>query len=94
MDGTTVSKNPFKNAPAIWSLGHRNPQGLFYDEMTETLFEQEHGPRGGDEINIIKKGKNYGWPIITYGKEYWGPSIGEGTAKKVSNNQLNITFHR
>lgn len=82
LDGTTVSKNPFKNAPAIWSLGHRNPQGLFYDEMTETLFEQEHGPRGGDEINIIKKGKNYGWPIITYGKEYWGPSIGEGTAKK------------
>lgn len=82
LDGTPANGNPFKNAPAIWSLGHRNPQGLFFDDQTNTLFEQEHGPRGGDEINVIVKGKNYGWPIITYGKEYWGPSIGEGTEKK------------
>ena len=49
---------------------------------TNEIWVQEHGPRGGDEINIIRKGGNYGWPAITYGKEYWGPSIGEGTHKK------------
>ena len=61
---------------AIWSYGHRNPQGLAIHPHTSELWEQEHGPRGGDEINLIEKGKNYGWPVITYGKEYWGPSIG------------------
>lgn len=82
LDGSFPKDNPFPKSPAVWSYGHRNPQGLFFDDMTGILYEQEHGPRGGDEINIIKKGKNYGWPIITYGKEYWGPSIGEGTHKK------------
>ncbi|MDE0519013.1 MAG: PQQ-dependent sugar dehydrogenase [Bdellovibrionales bacterium] len=71
-----------KNLPEIWSFGHRNPQGLFIHPETGQLWEQEHGPRGGDEINLIKKGKNYGWPVITYGREYWGPKIGEGTRKK------------
>lgn len=79
-DGTIPKDNPFavqKNAIAsIWSYGHRNPQGLFYDQSTSTLWEQEHGPKGGDEINIIQKGKNYGWPVITYGREYSGPVIG------------------
>lgn len=86
LDGSTPKDNPFYNQKkaqkSIWSYGHRNPQGLVYDQQTNTLWEQEHGPRGGDEINWIEKGANYGWPVITYGKEYYGPSIGEGTHKK------------
>ena len=84
--GTPPSDNPFVSVPGalpeIWSLGHRNPQGLFIHPETDELWEQEHGPRGGDEINQIQKGKNYGWPVITHGREYWGPSIGEGTSKQ------------
>ena len=60
----------------IWSSGHRNPQGLAFDGAGK-LYNAEMGPRGGDEVNVITKGVNYGWPIITHGKEYWGPSIGE-----------------
>ena len=60
----------------IWTSGHRNPQGLAFDS-TGKLFNAEMGPRGGDEVNLIIKGTNYGWPVITYGKEYWGPSIGK-----------------
>jgi glucose/arabinose dehydrogenase len=60
----------------IWSMGHRNPQGLGFDGQG-VLYNAEMGPRGGDEVNVIKKGVNYGWPIITYGREYYGPSIGE-----------------
>ena len=79
-EGSAPKDNPFvdtKDAlPEIWSYGHRNPQGLII-EPSGVLLEAEFGPRGGDEINIIEKGKNYGWPVITYGKEYWGPSIGE-----------------
>jgi len=79
-DGQIPKDNPFihkKNSvSAIWSYGHRNPQGLARHPLTGELWEQEHGPRGGDEINLIQKGKNYGWPVITYGKEYYGPSIG------------------
>lgn len=60
----------------IWTMGHRNPQGLAFDGSGK-LFNAEMGPRGGDEVNVINKGLNYGWPIITYGKEYWGPSIGK-----------------
>lgn len=78
-DGKPALGNPFiqvKNAlPEIWTLGHRNPQGLIIDN-TGALLEAEFGPRGGDEINLIEKGKNYGWPLVTYGKEYWGPKIG------------------
>lgn len=66
----------------IWSYGHRNPQGLFYDQATNKLWEGEHGPRGGDEINLIEKGHNYGWPVVSYGKEYWGPKISEQPTKK------------
>ena len=84
-DGSIPKDNPFvvkelkngrKALAAIWSYGHRNPQGLAVHPHTDQLWEQEHGPRGGDEVNLIQKGKNYGWPVITYGKEYWGPSIG------------------
>ena len=83
-DGRVPQDNPFsshKNAmKEIWSYGHRNPQGLVF--KGEELWTHEHGPRGGDEINFIQKGKNYGWPIVTYGKEYIGGSIGEGFTKK------------
>lgn len=84
LDGSIPTTNPFggiKDAkPEIYSLGHRNPQGMAVDRQGN-LWVQEHGPRGGDELNRVQAGKNYGWPIITYGKEYWGPSIGEGTSK-------------
>ncbi len=73
-DGKVPTDNPFvgqSNAkPEIWSYGHRNPQGLVYDKTTETLWEHEHGPKGGDELNKVEKGRNYGWPVITYGINY------------------------
>lgn len=73
-DGKIPSDNPFVSVigakSEIWSYGHRNLQGLYYDKTTGTLWEHEHGPRGGDELNIIEKGKNYGWPVITYGINY------------------------
>ena len=81
MDGSIPSDNPFKKS-AVWSYGHRNPQGLTLNRERGEIWVQEHGPRGGDEINIVTKGGNYGWPVITYGREYWGPKIGEGTHKK------------
>ena len=86
LDGSIPKDNPFasnKNALGeIWSYGHRNPQGLFFNKTTGLLWESEHGPRGGDEINLIKAGKNYGWPVISHGKEYWGPlAVGEGTER-------------
>ena len=58
--------------PEIWGYGHRNPQGLAFNPADGKLWEQEHGPQGGDEINIIEKGKNYGWPVIGYGIDYSG----------------------
>lgn len=86
LDGTVPADNPFVDHPSahpeIWSYGHRNPQGLAYDTTTNRLWAIEHGPRGGDEINLIKKGKNYGWPVTSHGKEYWGPlAVGEATEK-------------
>jgi glucose/arabinose dehydrogenase len=86
IDGSVPEDNPFiknkKALPEIYSYGHRNPQGLMFDAKTRKLWEVEHGPRGGDEINLIGAGKNYGWPVISYGKEYWGPiAVGEGTKK-------------
>jgi glucose/arabinose dehydrogenase len=84
-DGSVPKDNPFANQtnarPEIWSLGHRNPQGLAYRAKTGELWEAEFGPRGGDEVNLIERGGNYGWPVITYGREYYGPKIGEGTEK-------------
>ena len=84
-NGKAHPDNPFlsdkKALPEIYSYGHRNPQGLARNPQTKELWEHEHGPRGGDEINIIQKGLNYGWPIATFGKEYWGPGIGEEHVK-------------
>jgi glucose/arabinose dehydrogenase len=77
LDGSIPKDNPYVNEPGIrdeiWSYGHRNPQGLFYDVKQGQLWSIEHGPRGGDEINLIVKGANYGWPVTSHGKEYWGP---------------------
>jgi aldose sugar dehydrogenase len=84
--GGVPPDNPFvgrKGAlPEIWSYGHRNSQGATLHPDTGQLWETEHGPRGGDEINLPLAGRNYGWPVITYGREYSGPAIGEGTAKE------------
>jgi glucose/arabinose dehydrogenase len=66
--------------PEIYSYGHRNPQGITMDDKGQ-LWSIEHGPRGGDEINLIQEGGNYGWPVVSHGKEYWGPlSVGDGTS--------------
>ena len=85
-DGSVPPDNPFVGRPAakpeIWSYGHRNPQGLAFHPVTGKLWEHEHGPRGGDEINIIEKGKNYGWPVIGYGIDYNGAKIHESTHKQ------------
>ena len=84
-DGSIPTDNPFvsnsKAKPAIFSLGHRNPQGVFYDSKRKVLFSNEHGPKGGDEINILQAGSNYGWPTITYGVNYDGSVISELTHK-------------
>ena len=85
-DGRIPKDNPYVNVPGakaeIWSLGHRNPQGLAFYPGSNTLYEHEHGPRGGDEINLIERGKNYGWPIICHGIDYDGLPIGEGIKAK------------
>ena len=87
LDGSIPADNPHANAPgvrkAIWSHGHRNMQGMATDPRTGTVWQSEHGPRGGDELNLPQAGKNYGWPIITHGINYSGLRIpeAEGSAK-------------
>ncbi|MCP4827099.1 MAG: PQQ-dependent sugar dehydrogenase [Shimia sp.] len=84
-DGDVLSSNPFAGTDGalkeIWSYGHRNPQGLALD-LSGRLWAVEHGAKGGDELNLIEKGANYGWPVISFGTHYSGFRIGEGTAKK------------
>ncbi|WP_417709087.1 PQQ-dependent sugar dehydrogenase [Roseibium aggregatum] len=84
-DGQPAPDNPFVGRndakPEIWSYGHRNPQGAAIHPETGVLWTVEHGARGGDEINIPEAGKNYGWPVISYGRHYSGSKIGEGTSK-------------
>ena len=86
-DGRIPKDNPFVGLrdakPEIYSYGHRNPQGMTLHPETGEVWTHEHGPQGGDEINIIQSGKNYGWPVITYGVNYgWGTKIGEGHQKQ------------
>ena len=80
-DGRIPEDNPFVNVegamPEIYSYGHRNPQGLAIHPETDELWESEHGPKGGDEINIVKPGRNYGWPTISYGINYNGTILTE-----------------
>jgi glucose/arabinose dehydrogenase len=86
VDGTAAPGNPFASTPGalpeIWSYGHRNPQGLCVNPVTGELWETEHGPQAGDEVNVIEPGKNYGWPVIAYGTEYDGRPIGGGITAK------------
>ena len=85
-DGKVPADNPFakdpKALPTIWSYGHRNPQGLAVSPVNGKLYNSEHGPRGGDELNLIEKGRNYGWPVITYGMEYNGTAMTDITHKE------------
>ena len=82
-DGRVPPDNPFVNQEnaqgSIWTYGHRNPQGMAYDKENNRLWAVEHGPRGGDELNLIEKGKNYGWPLVTYGIDYSGTKISDKT---------------
>lgn len=84
-DGRVPDDNPFVGQngvrPEIWSYGQRNPQGAALNPWTGVLWEIEHGPRGGDELNVIERGKNYGWPLATHGINYSGQSIPEATGK-------------
>jgi len=78
-DGRVPADNPFVDTKdaiaAVWSYGHRNPQGMVFEQSTGQLWLHEHGPRGGDELNLIQAGANYGWPLATFGINYWGTSI-------------------
>jgi glucose/arabinose dehydrogenase len=84
-DGTAPSDNPFAGKqgylPEIYSVGHRSPQGLAVHPVTGELWENEHGPLGGDEVNIVRAGLNYGWPLVTYGKNYDGTPVSDATAR-------------
>lgn len=87
LDGSVPQDNPLVGVdgalPEIWSWGHRNIQGLAYDTRTDRLWAIEHGPRGGDELNLIRPGLNYGWPEVSYGMEYWGPiRVGEARERE------------
>lgn len=85
-DGSIPEDNPFVNVPnakkAIYSYGHRNPQGMEFHPKTKEIWTHEHGPKGGDEINIIEKGKNYGWPVISHGVNYIGTKFTDISKKE------------
>ena len=86
LNGDALADNPFVHQedaqPEIFTYGNRNPQGLAWQPQTGVLWMHEHGPRGGDELNQVIAGTNYGWPVISYGKEYWSrKAVGEGTHK-------------
>jgi glucose/arabinose dehydrogenase len=89
-DGSVPEDNPFVESeegrspplPEIWSYGHRNPQGLYADQESGVLWAHEHGPRGGDELNRIEAGANYGWPIVSFGFEYSGGPIYKGITQE------------
>ncbi|MFA3780021.1 PQQ-dependent sugar dehydrogenase [Yersinia sp. 1652 StPb PI] len=91
LDGKVVKDNPFANKspakPEIWSYGHRNPQGLALNPWTEVMWANEHGPKGGDEINIPQAGKNYGWPLATHGVNYSGLAIPEAKGTHVEGTE-------
>ncbi|WP_460803067.1 PQQ-dependent sugar dehydrogenase [Microbulbifer agarilyticus] len=78
-DGSVPADNPYASSQGagakVWTYGHRNPQGLVYDAASDSVIMHEHGPAGGDEVNILQAGKNYGWPVATYGKDYSGAII-------------------
>jgi aldose sugar dehydrogenase len=85
-DGRVPPGNPFAGRgdalAEIWTWGHRNPQGLTVQPETGLIWEVEHGPQGGDELNLLQPGRNYGWPVITHGREYSGAKVGDGLTEK------------
>lgn len=95
-DGEIPPDNPFvdrKGARAeIWSYGMRNPQGLALNPWTQQMWESEHGPRGGDEVNIPEKGKNYGWPLATYGIDYSGEKVPEAKGSEVEGTEQPLHY--
>ena len=89
-DGSSPADNPFpEQAPRVFSYGHRNPQGLVYDTAAERILMMEHGPKGGDELNHVVAGNNYGWPAITYGVDYSGAVISPFTEADGMEQPLN-----
>ena len=94
-DGKAPSDNPFvgrqNELPEIWAYGVRNAEGLAFNPWTNELWEQEHGPMGGDEINIIKKGGNYGWPVVSFGVNYDGTPV--GTGKQHAEGMIDPLWH-
>lgn len=97
-DGTVPDDNPFVGQvgalPEVWTYGHRNPQGLAFNPWTGELWEHEHGPRGGDEINIIRPGLNYGWPLATHGINYSGFAIPEAKSPTVEGTEPPLLWWR
>lgn len=94
-DGSVPSDNPFVGVagvePSIYSYGHRNPQGLTIDRETGNIWATEHGPQGGDEVNLVVAGANYGWPVVGYGVNYGsGEAIHEGTIREGMNNPVHV----
>ncbi len=91
-DGSVPDDNPFVGAgdaaPEVWSYGHRNVQGIVYDAATNRVYTNEHGPQGGDELNLTEKGKNYGWPVATYGLDYSGARISPYTEREGTEQPL------
>ncbi len=91
-DGSVPDDNPFVGAgdaaPEVWSYGHRNVQGIVYDAATNRVYTNEHGPQGGDELNLTEKGKNYGWPVATYGLDYTGARISPYTEREGTEQPL------
>ena len=85
-EGKPAPGNPSLGLPGTWSMGHRTPQGLTF-APDGRLWEVEHGPRGGDELNLIEKGKNYGWPVIVHGINYPGTKIGDAIVEKAGMEQ-------
>ena len=87
-DGEIPADNPLfvgQSEPStVWSFGHRNPQGLYFDDINRTLYANEHGPWGGDELNEIKKGENYGWPLFSYGLNYDGTPVSDATEEEAA----------
>lgn len=85
-DGRVPEENPYTDRlngrAEIWSIGHRNAQGMAFHPVTGRLWQNEHGPLGGDEVNVILEGRNYGWPVVSHGREYSGAPMGEGLARK------------
>ncbi|MBZ6388238.1 MULTISPECIES: PQQ-dependent sugar dehydrogenase [Pantoea] len=95
-DGSVPKDNPFVSRrgarPEIWTYGVRNPQGLAFNPWTQQMWESEHGPRGGDEVNIPQKGKNYGWPLATWGIDYNGSNVPESKGSHVAGTEQPVFY--